>query len=297
MKMLIFGSLNIDHVYRVPHLVRGGETLSSVSYQKNAGGKGLNQAIALAQAGQKVSFCGAIGADGQFLKDYLASFGVDVSRIYVMDEPTGHAMIQLDEHGQNAILLYGGANQKISAEMIDAVLADCEPGDCILLQNEISRLEEIVRGAHEKKMRVILNPSPMCEALKPLLPFVDDLILNEVEGADWTGRTAPDDILDALLERCPDCRVMLTLGINGSVYADKARRVHQDAILAETVDTTAAGDTFTGFFYHGMLSGMPLERAMFLAAQASSIAVSRPGAGGSIPSMDEVLQKAALNTK
>ena len=288
MKMLVFGSMNIDHVYRMPHLVRAGETLSSSVYQRNPGGKGLNQAIALARAGMEVSFAGAIGRDGLFLRDYLASFGVDTSLVRVLEEPTGHAMIQLDEAGQNAIVLYGGANQQMTGASIRDTLADFGAGDCILLQNEINLLDEIVRQAKEKGMQVILNPSPMSGALPPLLPLVDWLILNEVEGEDVTGCREPDAMLDALLERCPDCRVVLTLGVQGAMYADRTRRCFQPAFPVQVVDTTAAGDTFTGYFFQGVLGDSTVEEALRAAARASAIAVTRPGAGGSIPAMAEV---------
>lgn len=288
MKILVFGSLNIDHVYRMPHLVRAGETLASASYQKNAGGKGLNQAIALARAGQEVCFAGALGKDGLFLRDYLASCGVDVSLLQVVDEPTGHAMIQLDEDGQNAIVLYGGANQRITPEMIREVLAPFAPGDFLLLQNEINLLPEIVEQAKAKGMCVVLNPSPMSDALRELLPQVDWLILNEVEGEDLTGCARPEEMLQALLGMQPACRVVLTLGEQGAMYADAQKRCFQPAVRTEAVDTTAAGDTFTGFFLSGVLSGASEEASLEMAAKAAAITVSRPGASKSIPSLQEV---------
>ncbi|MBQ4075903.1 MAG: ribokinase [Clostridia bacterium] len=291
MKMLVFGSLNIDHTYRMPHLVRAGETLASASYQRNAGGKGLNQTIALARAGQPVSMAGAIGEDGLFLKAYLDSFGVDTSLIRICEEATGHAIIQLDAEGQNAIMLYGGANQQMTKESVSDALSGFGPGDYLLLQNEINCLDEIVRLAKEKGMKVILNPSPMSDSLPALLPQVDWLILNEVEGADLTGTSDPDAIVDALLARYPACRIVLTLGTQGSMYADGENRYFQPVIKVEAVDTTAAGDTFTGFFFQSVLSGRDIPYALRLAANASAIAVTRPGAGGSIPSLDEVLEK------
>ena len=289
MKMLVFGSLNIDHTYRVPHLVRAGETLSSTAYQRNAGGKGLNQAIALARAGQAVSMAGAIGRDGLFLKDYLASFGVDTSLVRVAEEATGHAVIQLDADGQNAIFLYGGANQAMAAQSIREALSAFGNGDFVLLQNEINLLDEIVAQAKARGMRVILNPSPMSERLPRLISRVDWLILNEVEGEELTGSSDPSAIADRLLAETPDLRVVLTLGVRGSLYADQNRRCFQPAVTVRAVDTTAAGDTFTGFFFASILAGKDVAYALNLAAHASAIAVTRPGAGGSIPSLDEVL--------
>lgn len=289
MKMLVFGSLNIDHSYRMPHLVRPGETLSSLSYQRNAGGKGLNQAIALARAGQQVSMAGAIGEDGLFLKEYLDSFGVDTRLVRITGEATGHAIIQLDTESQNAIMLHGGANQSMTAQSIREALAAFGEGDCILLQNEINLMDEIVAQARAKGMTIILNPSPMSESLIPLLPQVDWLILNEVEGEDISGAADPEAILDTLLARYPACRIVLTLGTRGSIYADQARRYAQPAITVQAVDTTAAGDAFTGFFFQSILAGQDIPYALRLAAHASAIAVTRPGAGGSIPALEEVL--------
>ncbi len=289
MKLLVFGSLNIDHVYSLPHLVREGETLDSIAYQKNEGGKGLNQAIALAKAGSEVHFAGAIGKDGAFLLDFMSRFGIQTKNVRTLDVPTGHAIIQVDVKGLNSIILYGGANRSVSPAMIDEALGGFGEGDCLLLQNEISGLEHMLCAARSRGVTIILNPSPVTEELlRAPLELVDWLLLNEIEGRDLTGETEPKAILDALLGRYPACRAVLTLGEEGAVYADAARRVVQPAVKAETVDSTAAGDTFTGYFINAVLSGEPVERSLRRAAQAAAIAVSRPGAGRSIPYADEV---------
>ena len=124
MKLLDFGSLNIDHTYQLPHLARPGETLASDSYHKSEGGKGFNQAVALAKAGQEVYLAGAIGQDGLFLRDYLQELGVHTEQLRVLDAPTGHAMIQLDAEGQNCIILFSGTNGMITEAMIDEVLTE-----------------------------------------------------------------------------------------------------------------------------------------------------------------------------
>lgn len=289
MKMLVFGSLNIDHSYRMCHLVRAGETLSSTSYQCNAGGKGLNQAIALARAGQTVIMAGMIGQDGLFLKEYLTSFGVDTGLVRVTEEVTGHAVIQLDADGQNAILLYGGANRAMTVESIREALSAYGEGDFLLLQNEINLLDEIVARAKARGMKVILNPSPVNESLCCLIPQVDWLILNEVEGKELTGLSEPEAILNRLLAETPSLHIVLTLGAKGSVYADENQRCFQPAVAVRAVDTTAAGDTFTGFFFASILAGKDVTYALKLAAHASAIAVARPGAGGSIPSLEETI--------
>ena len=289
MKLLVFGSLNIDHVYQLPHFVRDGETIASTQYDRHSGGKGLNQAIALAKAGQAVCFGGAIGEDGKFLKDLLGEYGVDTQLIRTLDVPTGHALIQVDADGRNCIILFGGANQAITPEMIRETLGSLEAGDLILLQNEISHGDEIVREAAERGIQIALNPSPFTdELLKWPLDKVTWFILNEVEGADMTGETEPDRILDKMLERWPECKVVLTLGVQGSMYADQAQRIFQPAVKAHAVDTTAAGDTFTGYFLHAVLEGKDIAFALSEAASASAITVSRPGAAQSIPLLKEV---------
>lgn len=289
MKLLDFGSLNIDHTYQLPHLVRPGETLASDSYHKSEGGKGFNQAVALAKAGQEVYLAGAIGQDGLFLRDYLQELGVHTEHLCVLDAPTGHAMIQLDTEGQNCIILFGGTNGMITETMIDEVLADFGAGDYLLLQNEISHVDSIICAAHAKGMHIILNPSPMSpELLTWPLELVEWFILNEIEGADITGKTQPEEMLDELLRRYPACHVVLTLGERGSVYADATQRMDQSIVPAHTVDTTAAGDTFTGYFIHALLQGEAIQQALKTAACASAITVSRPGAGRSIPAAEEV---------
>lgn len=289
MKLLDFGSLNIDHTYQLPHLVRPGETLASDSYHKSEGGKGFNQAVALAKAGQEVYLAGAIGQDGLFLRDYLQELGVHTEHLCVLDAPTGHAMIQLDTEGQNCIILFGGTNGMITEAMIDEVLADFGAGDYLLLQNEISHVDSIICAAHAKGMHIILNPSPMSpELLTWPLELVEWFVLNEIEGADITGKTQPEEMLDELLRRYPACHVVLTLGERGSVYADATQRMDQSIVPAHTVDTTAAGDTFTGYFIHALLQGEAIQQALKTAACASAITVSRPGAGRSIPAAEEV---------
>ena len=289
MKLLDFGSLNIDHVYRLERMVREGETIAAGEYQRNAGGKGLNQAIALRKAGAEVFMAGAVGQEGGFLLQFLAEQGVDTRHVRTLDAPTGHALIQVDGEGRNCIIVYGGANRLITPEMADSILDSFAPGDYVLLQNEISPLGHILRSAHERGLRIIINPSPITqELLHAPLHLADWLILNETEGHELSGQTQADAILDALIKRYPGCRFVLTLGEAGSIYADSERRVKQPAFTVPAVDTTAAGDTFTGYFLESVMKGETVERALLRASKASSITVSRPGAGQSIPCSDEV---------
>ena len=289
MRFLVFGSLNIDHVYEMPHLVREGETVAARGHKALAGGKGLNQAIALSRAGASVHFAGAVGEDGAFLKRMLEDGGVDAQNVRTLACPSGHAVIQVDECGRNAIIIYGGANREITPEMIDETLFSYGEGDWLLMQNEISCGEYLLKRAAERGLRVVLNPSPISrDMLSWPIEQADMLIFNEIEGCELTGRTEPDEILDALLARCPKSRLVLTLGENGAICADGERRLRQSAFPVKAVDTTAAGDTFTGYFLAAIAQEVSPAEAMKPACAAAAIAVSRPGATPSIPMAEEV---------
>jgi ribokinase len=289
MKILNFGSLNIDHVYQMDHFVAAGETEHSFAYDRHMGGKGLNQSVALARAGAEVWHAGCVGADGAHLTAYLAEAGVHTDYLKTVDVPTGHAIIQVEKSGQNCIILFGGANQAVTPAQAAETLAHFEKGDILLLQNEISALGDLIRLAHARGMRIALNPSPATESLTQLpLNMVEWFILNEVEGEQLTGQTDPVTITGSLLARYPGCRVVLTLGKRGVMYRDEfVCRVH-GIYDVPVVDTTAAGDTFTGFFLAGAAQGLPVEMLLENASKASSIAITRPGAAQSIPTMEEV---------
>ena len=289
MKVLNFGSLNIDYVYSVDHIMREGETQACTKMERFCGGKGMNQSIALAKAGVGVFHAGMVGADGEWLLEMCQKSGVDTRYIRKTDGKSGHTIIQVDKNAQNCILLYGGANREITEEYIDEVLNEFEKGDIILLQNEVNLLDKIIEKAYEKEMIIILNPSPMDEAIKKCdLHKVTILLLNEIEGEQITGVTEPEKILDKLNALYPDMKVVLTLGGNGSVYQEKKKRCKQEIFPVKPVDTTAAGDTFTGYFIASILEGMPVEKGMQMAAKAASIAVSRKGAAVSVPYRKEV---------
>ena len=292
MKILNFGSLNLDLVYQIPHFVRAGETLSTTGFSKGVGGKGLNQSVALAKAGAEVYHAGLIGEDGMMLKDFLAANGVDTRFVRVTDCPSGHAVIQVIPEGNNCIFLNGGANQQVSEAFIAEALKPFAAGDFLVLQNEINMIDKIILAAAEKGMQVVLNPSPIADNLKELpLEKISWFILNEIEGAELSGETEPGKILDRLTALYPHAKIVLTLGGDGSVYADAQKRVHQSVFKVQAVDTTAAGDTFTGFFFAAMAEGnVSVEDALKRASKASSISVTRPGAAASIPTLSEVLE-------
>ena len=289
MKILNYGSLNIDYVYQVPHIVQPGETISSAGLSVFSGGKGLNQSISLARAGAPVYHAGFIGEDGGFLLDVMRESGVDVRFVRTCVERTGNAIIQVGDSGQNSILLFGGANQTNTKERIDEVLSAFEPGDILLMQNEVNLLSYMLEKADEIGLKVALNPSPYNEWIEACdLSTVSYFLINEVEGAQMTGRTDPDEILNAIMARYPDSGVVLTLGKNGVVYCDARGRFRQDIFDLKVVDTTAAGDTFTGYFLAGMLMNQPVPDVLRDASAASALAVSRKGAAPSIPYRTEV---------
>ena len=230
-----------------------------------------------------------IGEEGEILLKTCQEGGVDSRYIRKTTEKSGHTIIQVDKDGQNCILLYGGANQSITREYVDEVLSHFEKGDILLLQNEINLLDYIINQAYEKGMMIILNPSPYNEKLDSCdFKKISMLLLNEVEGAQVTGEKDEKKILVRLRELYPDMQVVLTLGKDGSVYQYKDQVYRQGIFSVQAVDTTAAGDTFTGYFISSILEGMPVEEGLKLAAKASAIAVSREGATASIPIKAEV---------
>ncbi|MDR1801513.1 MAG: ribokinase [Lachnospiraceae bacterium] len=311
MKILNFGSLNIDYVYSVEHFLRGGETLSSDRLDIFCGGKGLNQSVALKKSGIEVYHAGALGeSDGAFLLDFLDETGVNLEFVRKLPMKSGHAIIQKNPEGQNCIMLYGGANQNIERSQVDAVLEHFEEGDFIVLQNEISEIGYIMEKAHEKGLRIVLNPSPMDSKIFTYpLDYVELLILNEIEAGDLlsstienaakidaeikpksTGLQAQGDVLiKQLSSRFRHMKILLTLGDDGSIYRDADTIIKQGIYRVDVVDTTAAGDTFTGFFIGAIAEGKSEKEALELAAKAASISVSRQGAAPSIPDKKEVL--------
>ena len=289
MKVLNYGSLNVDYVYSVDHIIVGGATQHSSKLEVFSGGKGLNQSIALAKAGIPVYHAGIVGTDGDILLDACKEAGVNTKYIRRLPVKGGHTMIQVDKNAQNCIILYGGTNQMQTREFVDEVLADFGEGDYLLLQNEINMLDYIIGQAYEKKMKIVMNPSPFDDKLSICdLSKIYLFLFNEIEGEQITGYKDKNQILDAMAEKFPNARFVLTLGSGGAVYYDGKEKVFQDIFKVKAVDTTAAGDTFTGYFIATVIEGRSIQEALRMAAKASSIVVSRPGATPSIPAIDEV---------
>ncbi len=292
MKVLNFGSLNIDYFYKVGHFVQKGETQASDMLNIYGGGKGLNQSVALSRAGAEVYHAGVIGTDGAFLKEILEEAGVNTTFTQELQNVrTGHAIIQNDSAGDNCIILYGGANQEVTKELVDDVIKEFGSGDWLVLQNEINEIPYIVDKAHEKGMKIVLNPSPVNNKIFEInLSYIDYFILNEGEGQALAGVQADGStLINKLGEKFHDAEIVLTLGERGSVYSGKEGVVWQDAYKADVIDTTAAGDTFTGYFMAGRMEGMSVKDALNMASKASALAVTRKGAAMSIPMKDEVI--------
>jgi len=291
MKILNYGSLNFDMVYQLSHLVGAGETVLSESRHIFPGGKGLNQSVALSLAGALVYHAGAVGHDGDALISLLGKNGVDTSFIQKRSmDVTGHAIIQVDSSGQNCILLHSGANHSQQTDEIENAFSFFEKGDLLLIQNEINKVETILRTAKRKEMIIAFNPSPITpELLKMPLDLVDIFILNEVEAAAICGEASPQKQLFSLKRRYPLASIILTLGGNGVLSVDADGKEYEHGIYQVPVmDTTAAGDTFTGFYLASVAGGKSIDESLRLASAASSIAVSRQGASVSIPTIEEV---------
>ena len=289
MKIYNLGSLNIDYVYAVDHFVAAGETLSSENMTIFPGGKGLNQSVALAKAGAKVVHGAVVGDNGDFLIQTLQTAGVDVSKMKKIRGSCGHAIIQVDQKGENCILLFPGTNHCMEKVYVEEVLADAEKGDILLLQNETNGLDMIFEIAHQKQMQIAFNPSPLGRNIHTLpLNYVHWWFCNEIEGAALFGGNTPDEIAKAFLNQFPNSKLILTLGDEGSMLIDSDSCIKQPIYKVPTVDTTAAGDTFTGFFLASILAGKNVAASLEIASRAAAIAVSRAGASSSIPTMCEV---------
>lgn len=289
MQIVNFGSCNVDHVYKLAHIVQGGETLHSRSAEIFPGGKGLNQSIAVARAGAAIFHAGCVGEDGEILRDVLAESGVGLDYLQTVDAPSGHAIIQVDDGGENAIFIFTGANGCFSIPYIDDTLRHFGKGDLLLLQNEINNNDYIIDCACKKGMSVLLNPSPIDDAIRKVdLHQIAVLLLNRIEGEALSGEKEPSAIIAYFKTNYPTMKTVLTLGSHGCIYYDGAETYYQPAFAVETVDSTAAGDTFTGYFAAGLSLGLPSPVIIERAAAAAALAVSKNGAAPSIPMANEV---------
>ena len=289
MKILNFGSLNLDYVYNVDHFVQPGETLSSKGLYINCGGKGLNQSIAAAKAGNTVFHAGFIGNGGEILENKLTENGVDTSLIKGLEESCGHAIIQVDSSGQNCILLYGGTNQHLTKEYINETLDEFGNEGLVLLQNETNLVDYIMTEAHKRGLKIAFNAAPMDEKVSGYpLGLLDWLIVNEVEGKQIAGCEKDEEILPVLKKKYPSMNILLTLGSKGAICFFNGEAFKIGCYQVEVVDTTAAGDTFSGYFLYGVLNGKSIPVSLQMATTASALAIGKKGASDSVPIKEEV---------
>ncbi len=290
-RIITLGSLNLDFTYQLPKPLEVGETLSSLSYRCGAGGKGANQSIAAARAGAEVYHAGRIGHDGALLRRTLADSGVKLDFLEEVETPTGHAVVLINDAGDNSIVLYGGANRTIDETFIDRVTSAANPGDILLLQNEVTCISHAMEAGRKAGMRVAFNFAPFDPKLAPELPLslCDFLFLNRIEAGGIAGKSDVEETLETLSRRFPETELVLTLGPEGAVALTPAgEQFHADSPRVEVVETTAAGDTFIGYYLAAVLDGFDTGRALERACRAAALCCSRAGAAESIPTRAEL---------
>ncbi len=274
------GSINVDLFYRLPHLPRPGETLPASSHQTGLGGKGANQSVAIARAGADVKHVGMIGADNAWVLDRLAGYGVDVSHVGRAQAATGHAIILVDEFGENSIVTFAGANYAQLVDRIEAALSQAAPGDILALQNEVSHIAEAARFARSKGMFVVYSAAPFKPKIaSAMLPHVDLLVLNEIEAEQLA------EALGMPVGEIPVANLLITLGARGAVWREQAsgRVTEVAAFPVEVVDTTGAGDCFIGYVLAGLDQKLERVEALRLGAAAAALQVARSGTADAIP--------------
>ena len=279
------GSINADHVYALDHVPAPGETLAATALTTGLGGKGANMSVACARAGAHCAHIGAIGPDGAWARDRLTAYGVDIRHIATVPHPTGHAIIAVAADGENSIILLPGANRMLPDTLVAAALSQARTGDWFVTQNETNQQAAAMALARQMGLRTAYAAAPFdAAAVQAVLPHTDLLILNAVESAQLTAATGlgPDQL------PIPD--IIVTLGSDGARWHDN--RTHQTrhfpAVPVTPVDTTGAGDTFTGYVLAALDRGQPMAQAITLAARAAALKCTRHGAADAIPDLAEV---------
>lgn len=277
------GSINIDRFYELPRLPGPGETIASAGLVEGLGGKGANMSVAAARAGTRCAHLGAVGPDGGWCADRLTEYGVDTRHIWKVGAATGHAIIMVDADGENAIVLFQGANRALEDRMIGQALSEAETGDILLMQNETNGQAFCAETGSKLGLRIAYAAAPFeADAVTALLPFLDILFLNEIEARQLEEATGKS--VDAL----PVEHILVTLGAEGCRWHGPEGVRHLAAPAVTAVDTTGAGDTFTGYVLAGMDRGLPMEQAISLATKASALMVTRRGTADVIPDLKEV---------
>lgn len=285
MTVYCLGSINIDHVYRLPTLPRPGETVSAASHTPGLGGKGVNQSVAALRAGSRVVHIGAVGQGDTWIEGELTRHGIPLDHIDRVPQGTGHAIVAVDDAAENQIIIHSGANLAQSPAMIGVALAESGPGDILLLQNETSHQVEAAQIARARGTRVFYSAAPFAlEPLLAILPHATHLLMNAGEAAalvEATGRALTD---------LPVQAVIVTHGARGAEWVSAgAEPLFVPAIAVTAVDTTGAGDCFAGSLAAALDQGDTPAQAMRYAAAAAALQVTRPGAAPAMPQRSEVL--------
>jgi len=295
--VVVIGSLNMDLVTRAPRLPRGGETLIGHSFATVSGGKGANQAVAAARLGAQVAMIGCVGHDdyGVRLRDALLAEHIDCQAVSVVEDSSGVALIVVDDNSQNAIVIVAGANGAMTPAVIERFDAILQAADVVICQLEIpdATVGHALKRARELGKTVILNPAPVSRPLPAdWFAAIDYLIPNESEAAALSG-LAVDSLQSAetaasQLIAMGAGKVIVTLGAQGSLFANGKGFEHFPAPTVKALDTTAAGDTFVGGFAAALANGKSEAEAIRYGQIAAALSVTRAGAQPSIPTMSEV---------
>lgn len=296
-KIIVIGSSNVDMVVRTSHLPAPGETILGGEFFMNQGGKGANQAVAIKRLGGNLIFMAKLGNDvlGRQSVGYFKKEGID-TRYIALDEDSvsGVALISVDDHAENSIVVASGANMLLNEQDVDKMLEEMCEGDILLMQLEIplQTVEYAARKAFGKGVKVVLNPAPARSLPKELFRHLYMVTPNRIEAEMLTGiKIANDADVEKVAEEICAMgvkNVIITLGSKGCLIREEGVSYRIDAFKVEPIDTTAAGDTFNGALCVGLSEGMDLKQAAVMASKASSIAVTRMGAQSSIPYREEL---------
>jgi ribokinase len=286
--IVCFGSINLDLIFPLSHLPQPGQTVLGPRMTIEPGGKGANQAVAAARDGARVVFAGAVGRDA-LAEDALALLrrtGVDLTRVIQADTATGCAAICVDPTGQNLIAVASGANQSARQAQIEDSLLD--PSTTVLLQGETDPAENeaLIRRARARGARIILNLAPPGPIARTALGAVDLLVLNEDEAA-WLGERLGTALDAAALHAALGVGVVVTLGEAGAVAATAQGKLQVPGMPVKAIDTTGAGDCFTGVLAAALDRGLALPDALRRANAAAALCCTRPGTQGSMPAAAE----------
>lgn len=295
-KIVVIGSSNTDMVVQSERLPRPGESVLGGDFMMAGGGKGANQAVAVARMGHKVVFSAALGNDifGDAALNSYQNFGIDTTHIVRKDIPSGVALIMVDSKGQNCISVALGANNALTIEDVLPALESVESGDIVLLQLEIpmATVEATVEAAAAKGARVVLNPAPAAPVSEQVLSNLYLITPNQTEAQTLTGVEVTDEAsaceaAQILCARGVE-RVVITMGGSGAYLYENGKGVIVPARMVDAIDTTAAGDVYNGALCAALAEGKSLEQALAFATKASAISVTRAGAQPSVPSREEV---------